>query len=154
MEGSAMNRLAHKVTCVVALVAWSCGATSAIAEAPSDRYKIDTASSQVTDLRTGLIWQQPISSSFYTWDQATTYCRGLRIGTATFRLPTFKELMSLVDPTRSMPAIDVRAFPNTVNELFWTASNRGASGPAAISFATGISTFYRATDSLRVRCVR
>lgn len=149
-----MKLLVRRAACVTAAVAWFCMATSAIAEAPADRYKIDVASSQVTDLRTGLIWQQPISTSFYSWDQATTYCRGLRTGTAAFRLPTFKELMSLVDPTRSMPAIDVRVFPNTLNELFWTASNRGTSGPAAISFATGSSTFYKASDSLRVRCVR
>jgi hypothetical protein len=124
------------------------------ADAPADRYKIDAGANLVADLRTGLVWQHPISPSFYTWDAATAYCRGLRSGATGFRLPSFKELISLVDPMRRMPALDVRAFPNASSELYWSASNRSTLGPAAVSFVDGSSTFYKATDSLRVRCVR
>jgi Protein of unknown function (DUF1566) len=125
------------------------------ADAPPDRYTIDAAAGLVTDRRTGLIWQHPANVSTYTWDQAASYCRGLRIGgSGGFRVPTLKELMTLIDPTRRNPAIDIAAFPNTPSEWFWTASNRASAGPAAVSFATGGSGFSRATDVLRVRCVR
>jgi len=144
--------LATSLAAYLGLAAWLHAA--AWADAPADRYKIDAATSEVTDRRTGLVWQHPISPSFYAWDAATTYCRGLRSGALAFRLPSFKELISLVDPMRRMPALDVRAFPNASSELYWTASNRSMLGPAAVSFVDGSSTFYKATDSLRVRCVR
>lgn len=128
------------------------GARSA-ADAPPDRYMIDTT--QVTDRRTGLIWQKEPNASTYTWDQAATYCRGLRLaGSSGFRVPTLKELLTLMDPTQSRPAIDSKAFPNTPAEWFWTASNRVSLGPAAVNFASGVSAFFRTTDPMRVRCVR
>jgi hypothetical protein len=121
------------------------------ADAPPDRYMLNAAQGLVTDLRTGLIWQHPANTSTYTWDQAASYCRGLGSGS---RVPTLKELLTLVDPMRVRPAIDVKAFPNTPSEWFWTSSNRASAGPASVSFATGGSGFQRATDMLRVRCVR
>jgi hypothetical protein len=125
----------------------------AAADAPPDRYTL--AQGLVTDNRTGLVWQQPASTSFYTWDQARTYCQALRLGTSSgFRVPSLKELMTLVDPTRRMPALDSKAFPSTPTEWFWSSSNRAASGPAAVSFASGGTAYYRASDALRVRCVR
>jgi hypothetical protein len=128
---------------------------SANADAPSDRYMINSSQGLVTDLRTGLIWQHPANTSQYTSDQANTYCKGLTVGGMTgFRVPTLKELMTLVDPTRVSPAIDAKAFPNTPSEWFWTASNRAALGTATVSFDTGGSGFFAATDRLRVRCVR
>ena len=138
-----------------ALLAILLAGTQVAADAPSDRYTVDTAAGLVTDLRTGLAWQQPVNASTYTWDQAVTYCRGLRVGlTSGFRVPTLKELLTLVDPTRARPAIDIKAFPNTPAEWFWTASNSASAGPAAVSFATGGSSFYRTTETMRVRCVR
>jgi hypothetical protein len=141
-----MKRAAYAAFLVGLLASMHAGA-----EAPADRYMIDTAKSLVTDLRTGLIWQHPANTATYNWDQAVTYCRGLGTG---FRMPTLKELLTLVDPTRVRPAIDIKAFPNTPAEWFWTSSNRAPAGPAAVSFATGGSGFYRATELLRVRCVR
>src|SRR5262245_35913474 len=59
------------------------------ADAPPDRYMINSSQGLVTDLRTGLVWQQPISAMQYTWDAANTYCRSLSIGGMTgFRIPS------------------------------------------------------------------
>ena len=126
-----------------------------VAEAPVDRYMINSSQGLVTDLRTGLIWQHPANTTAYAWAQANTYCKGLTIGLMTgFRVPTLKELMTLVDPMRAQPAIDTKIFPNTPPEFFWTASNRFSLGTAAVSFGTGGSAYFAATDALRVRCVR
>ena len=126
------------------------------ADAPADRYVIDSAQMTVTDTRTGLIWQQTVSTSYYTWADASAYCVGIRSGftSAGFRLPTFKELMTLLDPTRSNPPVDPKAFPSTPTEWFWTASDRNPMGIAAVSFMNGETGFFAASDALRVRCVR
>ena len=126
------------------------------ADAPADRYVVDAAQMTVTDMRTGLVWQQTISTSYYTLADASAYCVGIRSGftSAGFRLPTFKELMTLLDPTRNNPPVYVKAFPNTPAEWFWTASDRNPMGVAAVSFMSGETGFFAASDSLRVRCVR
>jgi hypothetical protein len=131
------------------------GVWVARADAPADRYLINSSQGLVTDLRTGLIWQQPPNAMQYTWDAANTYCRGLTVAAMTgFRVPTLKELMTLVDPTRVRPAIDLKVFPNTPLEWFWTASNRYSVGTASVSFETGGTGYFVGTNRLRVRCVR
>jgi len=125
------------------------------ADAPPDRYMINSSQGLVTDLRTGLTWQQPISATQYTWNAANTYCRGLSLGGMTgFRIPNLKELMTIVDPTRVSPAIDPKGFPTTPLESFWTASNRSPLGTASVSFDTGGTSYFPVSNRLRVRCVR
>lgn len=137
------------VACVIG------AALIARADAPPDRYMINSSSGLVTDLRTGLIWQQVPNAMQYTWDAANTYCKGLSLGGMTgFRIPSLKELMTLVDPARVRPAIDPKAFPNTPLESFWTSSNRYSVGTASVSFETGGTGYFTGTNRLRVRCVR
>jgi hypothetical protein len=142
--------------CALLVAATVLGAAWSVqADAPPDRYMINTGQALVTDLRTGLIWQQPANAMQYTWDAANTYCEGLSVGGMTgFRIPTLKELMTLVDPARVRPAIDTKAFPNTPLEWFWTSSNRYSVGTASVSFETGGTGYFTGTNRLRVRCVR
>jgi hypothetical protein len=56
----------------------------------------------VSDLATGLMWQQADSGSGYNWAGALNYCEGLSLaGHDDWRLPNAKELQSIVDYTRS-----------------------------------------------------
>jgi hypothetical protein len=74
----------------------------------------------VHDTLTGLVWQQQGSTTAMTWADAQSYCSSLGSG---FRLPTLKELDSLVDPTAaSGPTIDKTAFPDTGGKAYWTSS--------------------------------
>jgi hypothetical protein len=70
----------------------------------------------VTDNWTGLTWQRQQAGKNYA--DAGTYCSQLGNG---FRLPTTKELLSLIDPTAYSPAIDRNAFPNTSSDRFWSS---------------------------------
>ncbi|MGC4119416.1 MAG: DUF1566 domain-containing protein [Myxococcales bacterium] len=45
----------------------------------------------VTDQVTGLEWQQSLTDSLYDWADAKTYCTGLSLGGAGWRLPTLVE---------------------------------------------------------------
>jgi hypothetical protein len=75
------------------------------------------SSDTVSDNWTGLTWQRGFASSLSPTDGAT-YCAALGGG---FRLPTFKELLTLVDPAHFSPAISP-IFPGTPNGYFDSSS--------------------------------
>ncbi len=74
----------------------------------------------VRDTLTGLVWQQQPSITEMTWADAQSYCSSLGSG---FRLPTLKEIDSIMDPTGSSGGpIDNTAFPNAPTGHYWTSS--------------------------------
>ncbi len=53
----------------------------------------DNGNGTVTDMVTGLMWQQTTPDNMMTWQQALAYCEGLTLGDHTdWRMPTVKEL--------------------------------------------------------------
>ena len=61
----------------------------------------------VIDICTGLMWQRRSSSVSMTWEKAIEHCESLSIsGYSDWRLPTIEELRSIVDLTKSHPAIN------------------------------------------------
>jgi hypothetical protein len=111
----------------------------------------------VRDTLTNLVWQQQASSANMSWLDAHAYCSS---SGADFRLPTMKELMSIMDLTvTSGPRIDQAAFPNTPPEDFWTSS-RSPDIPGwawAVMFGLGYPheiAMDGVDFSSRARCVR
>jgi len=79
----------------------------------------------VLDKETGLVWEQSPSTNGYNWNAAQVQCfmltKGGRFG---WRLPTIQELSSLMDPTRSNPALPPgHPFSNVQNDLYWSATS-------------------------------
>jgi len=116
----------------------------------------------MADRRTGLSWLHP-SYSYCTatlgLDEASAYCADLAQG---FRLPSMKELLTLVDPTERRPAI-VEAFKATTPEAGWywstTKSRDGTENYVVGSQIGGVA--LRSAAALRddeasycVRCVQ
>ena len=84
---------------------------------------IDNLDGTVTDNGTGLMWQQATTPDNYTWEQALAYCENLEFANYTdWRLPTVKELASIVDTTRVSPAINTTYFPDTATYSYWTST--------------------------------
>jgi hypothetical protein len=111
----------------------------------------------VVDKVTGLIWQRDVPASSYNWADAKAYCAGLSLaGHQDWRLPTSIELVSLVDFTRSNPAIDTTAFPSTPSDWFWSSSPVAgyAYGAWYVDFHRGYSYYGGVDGADRVRCVR
>ncbi|MBV6492034.1 MAG: hypothetical protein LDLANPLL_00023 [Turneriella sp.] len=130
----------------------------------------DNGDGTVTDSRTNLRWQKcsnnlsgtSCSSGTATqlsWVNAIAYCESLNLGSfgnsTAWRLPSKNELVSIVDRSRSSPAIDTAAFPATVPGLYWSSSTYVSSVSNAwnVNFDYGNTLSNAKTASTSVRCV-
>jgi hypothetical protein len=110
----------------------------------------------VTDLRTGLIWQQAEIGEM-TWTQALTYCQNLSLGGFNdWRLPNCIELQSIVDFSKRYPAIDTRAFPGALPACYWSSTPYALHSGIAwlVDFNDGIVSYGLKSSYYFVRAVR
>ena len=135
--------------------------TSADASAPTGRYVVTsggTGNGTVYDTKTKLTWQQTVPSTAYTWANAKTYCAGVgaSLGGTGWRLPTLKELQTIVDYSQSNPSIDSTAFPSTPAAWFWSSSPLAGSSSDAwvVAFNAGYAYYDVVSDTNDVLCVR
>jgi hypothetical protein len=114
------------------------------------------AQGTVRDPLTELTWQRATSTDRVTWDDANQACAALELQGNGWRLPSMKELQTLVDESRVAPAIDPQAFPDTPSEGFWAAPLLVGSANAAwfVSFDDGIAYNALTTRLYHYRCVR
>lgn len=105
----------------------------------------------VRDTLTNLVWQQQASTTRMAWEAAGS-CAAAGAG---FRLPTLKELDSILDLTVTSGAIiNQTVFPNTPAEGFWTSSRYGDRLAWGVYF--DFASFFNCPMGApqRVRCVR
>jgi hypothetical protein len=89
---------------------------------------IDNGNGTVTDTGTGLMWQKATAPGTYTWEAALVYCENLNLANHTdWRLPTAKELASLVDTSRNSPAINTTYLPDTRSSDYWSSTTYAGS---------------------------
>ena len=115
-----------------------------------------TGAGTVTDLSTGLVWENPGSALEYTWKDALSYCEKLEAGGYTdWRLPNYHELLSIVDYTRNNPAINPSF--SAYADSYWTSSTRynHPNNGIYVDFNTGYASYYFSkTYTNYARCVR
>jgi hypothetical protein len=126
------------------------------ANAPAGYYSVNSDGS-VYAAKTGLTWQQPVSGYSYSVAAAQTYCASITLNGVKARVPTIKELLTLVDLSQTSGAyIDSTFFPGTPNVQFW--SNTPVAGVTGnnwyIPFWGGFTDYGPVGDSNYVRCVR
>jgi hypothetical protein len=117
----------------------------------------DNGDGTVTDLNTGLMWQQAISGSPMDLDSANSYCSRLSLaGYSDWRLPAADELQSIVDYGKSNPAIDATAFPATQSSYYWSsiAYVNSTSSAWLVLFSNGGVSGDGKRSIYYVRCVR
>jgi len=132
------------------------------AAAPAGHYVVTpgsgTGNGTVYDSKSKLTWQQTASSTTYTWDAAKTYCAGVGtgLGGTGWRVPTIKELLSIVDFSQTAPAIDPNAFPSTPLRVFWSSSPIAGKPSSAwgVDFNDGYPYGPGVSNTYNVRCVR
>lgn len=136
--------------------------------APSDQYGLFNLNNDViSDQQTGLHWQRYASATTVTWAGTFGLCSSLSLDTYTtgWRVPSYKELLTLVDETPNTEyegggleekAIDTNAFPRTaIDYYYWSSSTlSGQTGTGyAVDFHTGVPILLDALKSGYVRCV-
>lgn len=114
--------------------------------------------SVVTDKKNAIYWQDSISSqkSSKDWDDAVLYCDQLVLNDVKhWRLPTFNELLSIVDYTRVHPAINP-VFSFVGEGTYWTSTHFAPSKARAwtIDFRMGKTYYSYKTTNHAVRCVK
>lgn len=123
------------------------------ADARPGRYVVKPGT--VFDTKTKLTWEQDVAPSPYTWTDAGAYCKSLTLRNLDWRLPSLKELATLVDDSRVNPAIDQTAFPDTPARPFWTSSlvTSFPDSGWTVDFYRGGDNFVAVTMTQFVRCV-
>jgi len=123
----------------------------------------DNGDGTVTDLITGLIWQQ-LEGGEMTWENAQIYAQNLNLcGFTDWRLPESQELFNLVDHSTFNPALNATFFPKTAAEYWWTVEPRAddASHVWVVNAGGGIGAHPKnetisagGSRRFHVRCVR
>lgn len=135
--------------------------------APIDRYTVDS-SGTVTDKTTGLVWKRCSEgqegadcekgrAAPYSWREAVALAAATDFsGSKAWRLPTVRELGTLLEYQCTMPAINLTVFPATPATNFWTATPYAgyANGAWNINFNDGVHDNSSRNYRLYVRLVR
>jgi len=126
---------------------------------PGARYTV--TANTVFDSKTKLTWQRELANGqLQDWSGAKNYCTSAEMTTilgGAGRLPTMKELMTIVDFSRFAPAIDPNAFPATPTSAFWSSSLVAFTQSTqawTVTFFDGRNASSGVTSRLSVRCVR
>lgn len=140
----------------------TCALTSS-ADAPPDQYaQFDATDQTITDNKTTLIWQRHVDTTVRDLPGARAYCASLTLGTevAPFRVPTIKELQTILDEqphdeylagASSTKYIDRNAFPGTPDGDFIT---EGPANVWTLDFHSGAMNPRSAIATGFVRCVK
>lgn len=90
------------------------------AAAPSGRYVLSGGT--VRDTKTELVWELDVGPGTVPYRLAPSQCADLTLADSTWRLPSIKELQTLIDPS-GPPYLDTTAFdPLMVDNQYWTSS--------------------------------
>ena len=130
---------------------------------PADQQFVDNGDGTISDLATGLMWVQNAADAggnYGTgkqWAAAVTFCDNLIFaGHNDWRLPTRKELDTIVDTSRANPAINTDYFFNILSLQYWTITPyiSLANYIWYVMFSTGTSGPVVKTATYRILPVR
>lgn len=110
----------------------------------------------VLDQGTGLVWQKSDDGTLRDWQGALAYCENLELESkADWRLPSIRELKSIVENSRYYPVIDPVFSARSAN--YWSSTSV-AGHPVGhawvVNFANGDDNWYLKATQYNARCVR
>jgi hypothetical protein len=115
------------------------------------------AATSKVDEKTGLVWQDnPQLPAELDYLAAKQYCHQLSLdGFSDWRLPTIKELASIIDLKTYRPALK-NGFVMRLEERFWSDTPDAGNPRNAwvVSFSYGEIASYPRSRAYHVRCVR
>jgi hypothetical protein len=146
-----------------------CGIVAALctivahARAPSGHYEtFGPTDDTILDAKTRLTWQRVVGSERFSWAAAAQTCAARTLAGRPARLPSVKELLTLVDEDVNLVyvgtdvldsrAIDKFAFPATPGTYFWSSTKQG-SDALVVDFRYGNTQRLAPDLEVAVRCV-
>jgi hypothetical protein len=148
-----MNKIVNRLAGATFVVAIATAALSTRAAAPPGHYTV--TGSTVLDNKTTLTWQ--LATSALAFADAPGYCSGLT-PQKTWRVPTLKELLTLVDFSVASPNPTVdKTFSASIpsdNPGFWSANEANPVSAWYVDFSSGSWTIDDPSYAYNVRCVK
>lgn len=116
---------------------------------------VDNWDGTVTDMTTGLMWQQ-YEPGQMAWEEALTYCENLQWANYDdWRLPNVYELQTLIENHGFPPTINATAFPFVMWGGYWSSTTDQDPKVAwLVEFMYGGIFNYYKSNSYYVRAVR
>ena len=119
---------------------------------------IDNDDGTITDTTTRLMWtKETLACGPLEHTQAIKACKSLRLARRMdWRLPSIKELFSLVDHSKAFPAIDTAFFPDAHCLRYWasTLSRSNSLCGWVVDFKDGQAYITSLLHNCYVRAVR
>jgi hypothetical protein len=158
---TAVVRLVHETAPV---------ATRTRATASKERFIPSDDGTEITDIMTGLVWRR--CAEGLQWNNASKTCDGIETkfvwkdaldyakanGAGGWRMPSIKELFSVVDVTKQAPAIDTIAFPGTSPGGFFSTTPINVQGNVYVKYVSFFDGYIFQQsmygDPLSIRMVR
>jgi hypothetical protein len=158
------GRGALLLACVAAAAVVFAVSRKGSSSAPAGRYTIP-GDGTVYDTQTKLTWQQATLSAAQTQSVAIASCPSVSLPGSGWRLPTIKELHTLIDfSAPAPPYIDHTAFPDTPTadgySAYWSSSAQAGIPVGAapmgwtVYFSSPVTMFNPTNVGAYVRCVR
>jgi hypothetical protein len=145
------------------VLAETCTDTTIPARNPDSVYT-DNGDGTVLDTRTNLLWKRCAeglvwdgatcsgSAQYFTWGDALSQAAASTYaGHSDWRLPNVKELMTLVEECRTLPAINPVIFPNAPSAPAWTSTPTYLVQDTSwyVDFSTGYSFYGQGRATLQ-----
>ena len=123
---------------------------------PANRYV--TTPGTARDVRTGVTWQRASFPGAQGFDQAKASCASLSLeGTTGWRLPTIRELVTLIDEAREAVPMVATVFDAGPKARYWSQTIRATPATAAYAVDMDTANVHQEPMDLQqmaVRCVR
>ena len=119
----------------------------------SSRFKCVLGGEAIQDQQTGLTWARnaDIANKALPWQEATEFCQNLKIGNRKgWQIPTKEELITLLDTSRSDPALpEGHPFENVKTDLIFYWTSTMYEGDSDSAWVVGMN-IGRVADNLKV----
>ncbi|WP_447986413.1 Lcl C-terminal domain-containing protein [Nitrospira sp. Nam74] len=123
----------------------------------SQRFVAASDGTVVKDLQTGFTWEQSPDFSYSVWTEAIAHCKAKTVGGHTgWRLPSIKELSTLIDSSQKDPALPSgHPFGNNKSSIFWSSTPSETDDMVAwhVSFFTGEAVTDQKSQTRRAWCM-
>jgi hypothetical protein len=124
----------------------------------SQRFVLVENDQAVCDNTTGYVWERSLDTTTRDFEAAIGHCSQRVVnGQTGYRLPTVKQLISLLDYSQSSPALPSgHPFKNVQQGFFWSATTNVAAPPFAwvVRFSFGFVGSFIKSNTGFVWCVR